>query len=353
MALTLGNFDASAYTPIKEKAYEFISSDNWSKQWTGPVDIFQGLAASQMIRLAGTRIQTLADKRYCQLHTVTYLQDEASAPITLADSVADCTIGGEEIGSLSKDYATAEILRIGKKVIHKTCKDIFDFNEKSALALENLKNQADLDAENKAIAFVVANTKVLSSLNTSIGTVVGSDWSVPAANVDAEFIAELMFQAKQLKMISPMLFLNKNYYKDKIIADATVGKTNDASALLTAIPNAHDTLNFDALSGGNRFYLVDMASLFYINSTEYMNVLPESVVTDSYFMKTASRRLSWADGGSLKPVEYDLIMQRKCTGASFGNDYSDVWNLVHSGAFGESPQTEGTTTPNIVQITVT
>ena len=288
-----------------------------------------------------------------------WLQD-TNTPATIAPGTAysddngDCTFDGTELGSDSKQYATAPLAVSRRKVVHSRCKNMIEFNDMSAQAVMNIKKELEIEAEKQLLSFIIGARKTIGLASADYtGTIVGDNWALTTADIKPELIAELKRAADVLHMVDPVIVSGSVWYDDKTIANATKGGSCcNIYSLLSAedgFANTHNVYDLETLAGAKNFYLVDMATIMFVPATENENAAPTSTVADTFEWKDQLIDLRWNNGSGSQLVPIDMRMKRVCEGR---RSHSDRYEGLLSGVFGEAPLNDSGY-PNVVEFTVT
>lgn len=221
------------------------------------------------------------------------------------DTTCDFT-GGDEAGATCVEYEIT-----GCKEVRFTIKDgVFRtsmFNKEQVVAKAFVKAMKALDEHIAKSAISAIDTYVgTNSYTGGIGTVVGTNTTIPASLMNADAFAYLVHTAILNQINNPYMLSGSNFFEANWIADANSARPNEAGnvAKLNTFRKYFDLFNLDALVG-KKSYLIDKGAVAIVSQAYYGEApMP---------MGMGSSKIRWSvPSANLPNVRYDVYYEAIC-----------------------------------------
>lgn len=232
------------------------------------------------------------------------------AGITPVDS---CDIGGDQ-GSSDKITITAdEDIYVEFTVMDDQVNDMFSVEEKLAERMAMAMSELRLKWNNKILAWWNSNI-MLPVIKSGDGTLSGSVIQVPKATLSsADYIATVQALANENDIYNSFLVSSRMFWIEKYKAMFKSQACCSVDALFDGpFDIVFDMKNLDSIVGTNAVLLIDAGAYAVWPTNDFFNDKPEERTADSMSFRLKDPILQFADGGSMKPVYYDVIAQKKC-----------------------------------------
>lgn len=336
----VGNFNFQTNQQILGKMSELWQNDTWNKQFMRTTGyLFNKLTSKQAIRLTDEKTMVLADRTKCRTVSLSFLKNCGEPVVPCEDeftgTAADCTFDAEEIGIECVDYNTGCIGSTKFAVKHNECEQDYTYEEIYANRMMAAKYALDEQANKAFLAYLAANAGTIDpSWLPEFG---GNNADNTAREIDVtdltpEFLICLKIAAEKCKMLMPCILTGATWMKEVKLAEQLSGGgcCNRDQVLLSNMFDIAYDYDLDTMTSQKTFYLVDMASIAYVNSYLHKNAVPVTMTADRWTWHTMSNNLDWSYNNQLRDLIYDVEQVRVCCGEG---SYKDNVRLKHSGGF--------------------
>jgi len=322
--------------------------------------VFSSLAQAPSFKSEGTEQRNFFDNpKNCQSLKISWLSNGDSTAPSARGTTPFCDPTGPEIGSESVTYAKPGGVEKTFLVNEESCDGLFDFSSKVGFGM--MSNRALLleHLEKQSIAFLVANNDDLDGFSLPTGGLTSGAtdiWKVGVA-ADEKSLIHINHFAQDQRMINPVTVVGSKFrYQEDLFLATQGGGVADARRLLLNpyAPFVRDNFYFDTLAASDEMYLVDRASLGYVNYTyeRNMEIMDTGMMAlnTPYGFRYADPELRVWDpvSMSLRPYYWDVSMVRKCISNEYRN-FSVAVTITGSGGFLKAPLGTGNR-PVIVNI---
>lgn len=349
MAVTL---TASNSTAILIRANEMWNMNQTQQisQYSKPNATAEALLMRQRIRF-----QPVMDNAgRCQSFKVWYIDlsdngDDLIYEGSTPDSGADCTIpAGDEVGSLSLEYAPNLYKTAVFQVSDDLCNNEATFIELQAVSLNNQLRKLRNALNTSVIQHInsAASANVSTNLFNDTWVVSGTSTEVPAADFNDESIFQkLDLQARYNRLADYVIIDGSNLYLNSRMAPFL--GLNDSQRSVGAMYNAFasryisDDFDLDATVGESATFLVNPNMFGFFNRARY-GVAPE-IIDEQNGLRAFSiedpvlkyARTVFNPNGTItttmEPVRYDVVYQRTCESgrdATGRRSYLHKWEIT-------------------------
>lgn len=236
-----------------------------------------------------------------------------------ANNISDCDVDGDEAEAAKKTYTPNIFLTKSIKVSEDDCAGFTNFEEK--LAFEKLKAKTALEVEfnKKIIAALVANATAPAASSVLTGTIAGTTVGYGAGNFDgangAKLLAEWNIVAQREQIYDAYIMNGTNFYESHWLYPFKE-KAGSAERFDTVFdrgpgPMYWDITALDAVSGADASsFLVDKSAIAFFGKNEYAG--RRELKSDLFTYTEPSMRLSYRDGQSMMPIQFDVTEQWSC-----------------------------------------
>lgn len=239
---------------------------------------------------------------------------------TTANTALGCDVlDGNEIQTLSKDYANNVFFQTPFKIEEERCNNLLTRATEFALAINVAANTNRMKLNERIITTLAANVQPNQWVNSpaALTDVVASNrlgFPEASTNADGLRLLELAAQANQLGM--PIIIDGTNFYTDHDLAMFKALNDNGRSG--NAIYNAsrlyHDILDLPKILGRNSTFAVNPGVPIFRAFTNYENVTPIQISSkdDHWVFRMPDPVLSYRDNGQLVPLYQEVEYKRNC-----------------------------------------
>lgn len=359
MSFTAGNFTASDLHGEVLAKIDALVVDTTKKHLINETSIINELFSHPTFSAKNAeQAAFFSDARRCANLKLSWLLDGDTADPQAVGTNPFCNQDGPLIGSDSVTYAKPGGKEKAFKVLTDVCHNLYDYADRVAYAFLSKRSILVNQLEKDAVAFLVANGDNLTGVPVPKGGVTGAIWNIGAvpANGGAEAVKDLVHIghfAQDQRMIAPVQFAGSRFrYEDAVFRATAGGGTSDVRSLLTGgIPIIRDTFNLDVATTTQDIFIVDKATVGYVNYTWAKSTQAPSEKMPlnepmTFYINDPVIKVWDPVGMKVVPYKWDITMTRKCHAT---NQFSIVYNIAGRGGFLRAPK-DVTNKPQIVQV---
>lgn len=228
---------------------------------------------------------------------------------------ADCQITGVEaetaILTISPDMCFSKAFQVN----HDLCNNALTYETLVAERMAHAMASIEQEVNRAAVAFLEANAQDNQDPSTTGGTEVGTETQIPAAEWDANLIAEMALEAQYNDIFNGFMVTGKNFW----VADFTSRYSEDGCCVLKGLYDGafdicFDPLNVDTVTGSDSTFIVDPDAYVFFGRTQYSNDAPVAMGDQfgTWYWRQRAPRLKHKLQGGVSPVYFDVVRQRTC-----------------------------------------
>lgn len=302
-----GTFTASDLLAIQIQSDRVWANPIAASRYMAKVEAAKAILAEQQSGSPFRELQTDKDNTV----RLVWLNACSDADAACTD---DCTIGGAELSSDSKDYSLNICRTAGFSVKEKRMRNnAFAPEEQIALGMLNAGRVLD-EYLNKQ---VIAHLETFRGTNEYLASGwanAGGDTTVPAAQWDKTLIPKLVMTGIKNRFSNPFILSGENlWYEgwDAAINQANADGKGDA-ATLAAIRRYHDLFHLDAVVAAPKTYLIEQGAVAIV-SKSYYDQDPKTYFSQMRYA-VASR--------NIPGLMYDVVYNNVCASNEITHNFS-------------------------------
>lgn len=310
----MATFDATKSLDIRLKLSDFLSPTADTKKTIGDNNLLKAIIENQSVRMTDA-----FQGDNCTQKELIYLID--------CDSAADCEV---DLSTLGCDIPTGTspctsavtvddnlACVVTKTVSDAVCDNDYTFTELSSKAIQSAIEELRRSMCKKLGGSLIANASVNTYAGTE-GTVAGTTTEYPSADFTDCILGKLMldWQGTCGTGGSPIIVNGSNFYTDAYKAQFNASCCDSPMNSYSAHNMVWD-LKLDELAGAKSTLVVDPSRIAFwtrgLFSEQPTLVDPSKGLWTWTIFDDA---ITYAEGGTQKPVAVNIRYQKKCTGAS-------------------------------------
>lgn len=241
------------------------------------------------------------------------------------------TPGGNQIGTLSKDYDNEVLAPVAGNATDGKCNNYLDFETESRIIVKQLVAKCRKKLNQIAIARLGANAQVnLDTMSTS-----SWDWTsqspnilIPAADLKWENLGELDAIVSNNNFGDYIGITGRNFYNDQWVQNFLKANADGPAGSLAYGSGEwyFDIRDLDRTLGLYKTFAVDKTAFVFWNTVLSPAGSMKQIDADTWVTAVQDPDFKYNKNGVLTPVLYELEVSRTCVGRNANNHKTYTWN---------------------------
>lgn len=314
-----GDFSKSVLASVMLKM-DAMWKDNMVKpDFEANVEVVKSIMAEQT-----ATVKELEDPDKDKTVKIVWIKPSSATPGDLSDQ---CTIGGDELESDSKEYSLNYAKTVGFSLTEKVFRTNM-LDKSDVIAKGFLMRMKDLDEYiAQTLVAKIESFKGTNQLTDGKGTVVSTETYIDPTNWDANLFAYLIRVGIMNRFSNPFILSGSNLYDQQfnVILDALNANGKGDAAKFRAMRKYFDLFNIDTVNTPDlKTYLINRGAIAMAFKSWYKGKMIN-------FTNGADRQLFSIASRNLPGVIYDVRYNNACTGDDIKHNWSfdirfDVFN---------------------------
>lgn len=316
------SFSASQLFNVQSKLDEMFSGPRFNAHLNKPVPTLIAALTRQTAKFS----PILTETRETRGVEVSFLTSDLTVIDGTVTPVASCDIAGDQAASDKITLLPTEDLYVEFTVMDDQVNDKFTIEDKMAEMMARAMSELRLKWNNKLLAYFNANT-MTPVVRAGDGTLAGNVIQVAKATLSsAEYIATVQAIAEENYLYNSFVLSGRMFWVEKYKAMFKSAACCGVDALFDGPFDIHfDLRNIDSIVGTDAVLLIDPGTYAIWPHNDLLNDTPEERANDTVSFRMKDPILKFSDGGSMKPVFYDVIVQKKCIISQDETPYRERW----------------------------
>lgn len=304
-----------------------------AEKWTNPIQqidfIAQADAAKAVLENQRVRFEELQSKTKKKVVSVEW---QTTCGAALEDCTDDCTIGGEDVSPVCKEYEISCLKEYPFKIYDRVYREkTIDTQEATAVQMLTGMKLLDEWIASYILTGILTNSALSRNVFTgSPGTVVLGTTTIPAALWNDNIWAYLELVKIYNQFTNPYLVSGTNLFS--MVYNRLAEQANaDGKGNVAKMGGLRDRIYFDPVNvetiAPHHTFMLHQTAVAFINKAWYPLGAANAVTL------TADRKAFSLNSYNLPGIVYDVFTERGC----HGNDYYTATKLQLHGVFAVNP----------------